>query len=108
MKFEVTYNIRLNMFGKKEGTQTIMSDDNSSPYTIDECLNEIIFPEIKDKNILELEKRNLLKMLEKFPVGATSGLVFRNSNKIIFIKRIDDSATIADLITDWNWIARIL
>lgn len=39
-------------------------------------------------------------MLEKFPVGATSGLVFRNSNKIIYIKRIDDSATIADLITD--------
>ena len=51
MKFEVTYNIRLNMFGKKEGTQTIMMTITHH-HTIDECLNEIIFLKSKIKIFL--------------------------------------------------------
>jgi hypothetical protein len=100
MKFKVTYNVRPNMFGKPEGTQTIMSDDGSSPYTIDECLNKIIFPTIKDKDILEFQKRKLLEVLEKFPVGASIGIGFKNINGLIYVERLDDSTTIVDLIPD--------
>lgn len=103
MKFKVTYNVRPNMFGKPEGTQTIMSDDGSSPYTIDECLNKIIFPTIKDKDILEFQKRKLLEVLEKFPVGASIGIGFKNINGLIYVERLDDSTTIVDLIPDICW-----
>ena len=65
---------------------------------IDECLNKIIFPN-KDKDILEFQ-RKLLEVLEKFPVGASIGIGFKNINGLIYVERLDDSTTIVDLIPD--------
>lgn len=100
MKFKVVFNVRPNMFGRIEGSHSLISDDSSTLHSIDWFLNEIIFSKIKDKKIFKILKKQLFNELKKLAIGEEKQIVNKEERSIILIERVDDNVTMGDLLEE--------